>query len=312
MNTNRRKFLKSAGGIAVAFSWSVPTVLAQQAARPALPGSLGTNRMLDGWIRINPAGTVTVFTGKCELGQGILTALAQIAAEELDVAYERVEIVSADTARTPNEGQTAGSLSVEQSGTALRFACAEARDALLAVAAPKLGAAASELKVSDGAVTAPGGTTATYWELAASVDLKREATAKVTPKPASERRWVGRSVPRRDIPQKFTGGAAYVQDIRLPGMVFGRIVRPPSPGAQLLSVDEATVRRMPGVVAVVRDGNFLGVAAAREEQAIRAREALKTSARWQETASLPPADHNPNEPFEPWRASRRSIESRMR
>ena len=97
-------FLKSAGGIAVAFSWSVPTVLAQQAARPDLPGSLGTNRMLDGWIRINPAGTVTVFTGKCELGQGILTALAQIAAEELDVAYERVEMVSADTARTPNEG----------------------------------------------------------------------------------------------------------------------------------------------------------------------------------------------------------------
>ena len=86
----RRDFLKSAGGIAVAFSWSVPSVLAQQAARPALPGSLANNRMLDGWIRINPAGTVTVFTGKCELGQGILTALAQIAAEELDVAYERI------------------------------------------------------------------------------------------------------------------------------------------------------------------------------------------------------------------------------
>jgi len=120
MNTKRRDFLKAAGGIAVAFSWSMPTVLAQQAARPALPGSLGTNRMLNGWVRINPAGTVTVFSGKCELGQGILTALAQIAAEELDVAYERVEMVSADTARTPNEGQTAGSLSVENSGTALR------------------------------------------------------------------------------------------------------------------------------------------------------------------------------------------------
>ena len=100
-------------------------------ASRALPGSLDTNRMLDGWIRINPDGTVTVFTGKCELGQGILTALAQIAAEELDVAYERVEMVSADTARTPNEGQTAGSLSVENSGTALRFACAEARQILL-------------------------------------------------------------------------------------------------------------------------------------------------------------------------------------
>src|SRR5206468_12537680 len=100
--------------------------------------------------------------------------------------------------------------------------------------------------------------------------------------------WVGKSVRRRDIPKKFTGGAVYVQDVRLPGMVFGRVVRPPSPGAELASVDEAAVRRMPGVVAVVRDGSFLAVAAAREEQAIRAREALKTSARWKETASLPP------------------------
>ena len=140
----RRSFLKSAGGIAIAFSWSMPAVLAQQ-ARPALPGSLRTNRMLNGWIRINPAGTVTVFTGKCELGQGILTALAQIAAEELDVAYERVEMVSADTARTPNEGQTAGSLSVENSGTALRFACAEARQILLKLAAAKLGVAVANL-----------------------------------------------------------------------------------------------------------------------------------------------------------------------
>src|SRR5262245_63987241 len=118
----RRDFFKFAGGIAVAFSWSVPTALPQQATLPAPPGSLATNRMLDGWIRINPAGTVTVFTGKCELGQGILTALAQIAAEELDVAYERVEIVSADTARTPNEGQTAGSLGVAKRGHAQRVA----------------------------------------------------------------------------------------------------------------------------------------------------------------------------------------------
>src|SRR5688500_6582578 len=106
MNTKRRDFLKAAGGIVVAFSWNVPTVLVQLGPRPDLPGSLSTNRMLDGWIRVNTAGTITVFTGKCELGQGILTALTQIAAEELDVAYERVEIISADTARTPNEGMT--------------------------------------------------------------------------------------------------------------------------------------------------------------------------------------------------------------
>jgi len=213
MNTNRRDFLKAAGGIAVAFSWSTPTVFAQQATRPALPGSLSTNRMLDGWIRINPAGTVTVFTGKCELGQGILTALAQIAAEELDVAYERVEMVSADTGRTPNEGQTAGSLSVENSGTALRFACAEARQILLQLAATKLGVAVANLSVADGTVIGAG--SLTYWELAREANLEREVSARAQPKAPAQHSIVGRSIPRRDIPAKVTGGPAFVQDLRL-------------------------------------------------------------------------------------------------
>jgi nicotinate dehydrogenase subunit B len=285
MNTKRRDFLKSAGGIAVAFSWNVPTVLAQQAARPALPGSLGTNRMLDGWIRVNPAGTITVFTGKCELGQGILTALAQIAAEELDVAYERVEIVSADTARTPNEGMTAGSLSVENSGTALRFACAEARQILLELAAAKLGVAVANLSVADGTVTGAG--SVTYWELARDANLKREASAQAKPKPPAQHRIVGRSLPRRDIPAKVTGGAAFVQDLRLPGMVHGRVVRPPRYGARLDSFDEVKVKAMPGVIAVVRDGSFLGVVARREEQAINARLVLIASAKWSGGSELP-------------------------
>jgi CO/xanthine dehydrogenase Mo-binding subunit len=245
--------------------------------------------MLGAWLAIAPNGRVTIFTGKIELGQGIGTALAQIAADELDVDLARIDVISGDTARTPNEGQTAGSLSVEQSGTALRFAGAEARHLLLAAAAAKLGAPASELKVVDGTITAPNGATATYWDLAGGVTFAREATASVTPKPAGSHTWVGKSIARRDIPKKFTGGAAYVQDIRLPGMLFGRVVRPPSPGAELLAVDEPAARRLPGVVAVVRDGSFLAVAAEREEQAIRAREALRKSARWRETATLPPA-----------------------
>jgi nicotinate dehydrogenase subunit B len=285
MNTKRRDFLKSAGGIAVAFTWSVPTVLAQQVARPALPGSLGTNRMLDGWIRVNPAGTITVFTGKCELGQGILTALTQIAAEELDVAYERVEIVSADTAHTPNEGMTAGSLSVENSGTALRLACAEARQILLKLAAAKLGVAVANLTVSDGTVI--GGGSVTYWELARDANFKREASAQAKPKPPAQHRIVGRSIPRRDIPAKVTGGAAFVQDLRLPGMVHGRVVRPPRYGARLDSFDEAQVKAMPGVIAVVRDGSFLGVVARREEQAIKARLVLIASAKWSGGSELP-------------------------
>jgi CO/xanthine dehydrogenase Mo-binding subunit len=287
MSASRRDFIKLGGSLVVGFVLAPKLGLAQD--RPRLPGSLNTNRRLDAWIAIEPNGRVTIFTGKIELGQGIGTALSQIAADELDVDLTRLDVVHGDTARTPNEGQTAGSLSVEQSGTALRFACAEARDILLSAAATKLGVSAAELKVTDGTVTAPGGKSATYWELVGAADFKREASGKATPKPAGTHTWVGKSVARRDIPRKFTGGAAYVQDVRLPGMVFGRVVRPPSPGARLTSVDEARVRSMPGVVAVVRDGSFLGVAALREEQAIRARDALQQSAKWTETASLPPS-----------------------
>jgi len=281
---SRRAFLET-GALVVGFALAPRLARGQE----RLPGSLNGNRRLDAWLRVDPNGTVTIFTGKIELGQGIGTALSQIAADELDVDLKRLDVVHGDTARTPDEGQTAGSLSVEQSGTALRFACAEARGILLTAAAAKLGVPAADLSVRDGTIGASGGGRVTYWDLAGDADLGREATAKATPKPPSEHTWVGKSVRRRDIPKKFTGGAVYVQDVRLPGMVFGRVVRPPSPGAELASVDEARVRSLPGVVAVVRDGSFLAVAAAREEQAIRAREALKQSARWKETESLPPS-----------------------
>jgi len=284
---SRRNFLKQSGVIVATFSLAGPAAVAQQAARPSLPGSLNTNRMLDGWIRINANGTVTIHTGKCEIGQGILTALAQIAADELDVAYERIEMVSADTARTPNEGMTAGSQSVENSGTALRFACAEARGILLAAAAQKLNVAVDKLSVADGAISASP-VRLTYWDLAKDLNLKREATAVAKPKPPEQHKVIGKSVPRRDFPAKVTGGAAFVQDMRLPGMVFGRVVRPPSYRAQLVSIDEASVKSMPGVVAVIRDGSFVAVAAEREEQAIKAAQALRASAKWNESPDLPP------------------------
>src|SRR5438445_6955415 len=285
---SRRDFLKTGSALVISFSLA-PELAFGQAKPAALPGSLNNNRMLDSWLRIDADGTLTIFTGKIELGQGIGTALTQIAADELDVDLKRVRIVHGDTALTPNEGQTAGSQSVENSGTAVRFACAEARDILVNAAAAKLGVDATALAVSDGTCIAPGGKSVAYWDLVADANLKREAQASVRPKPASEHKWVGKSVPRRDIPKKMTGGAAYVQDVRLPGMVFGRVVRPPSPGARLVSFDEAGVKRMPGVIAVVRDGDFIGVAAEREEQAIKARLALKQSAKWKESESLPPS-----------------------
>jgi len=285
---SRRDFLKTGSALVISFSLAPELAFGQTKPAP-LPGSLNNNRMLNAWLRVDADGTVTLFTGKIELGQGIGTALTQIAADELDVDLKRIKIVHGDTALTPNEGQTAGSQSVENSGTAVRFACAEARDILVNAAAAKLGVAAAALSVNDGTCTAPGGKSAAYWDLVADADFKREASAKVKPKPASEHKWVGKSILRRDIPKKMTGGAAYVQDVRLPGMVFGRVVRPPSPGARLVSVDEAAVKRLPGVIAVVRDGDFLGVAAQREEQAIKARDALKKSAQWKESESMPPS-----------------------
>ena len=289
---SRRTFLK-ATSLTVAFSLSplIP-IAAQTPAGPAplpLPGSLNSNRMLDGWLRINANGSVTMFTGKVELGQGILTALTQITADELDVDVKRLEVVSGNTALTPNEGVTAGSLSVQDSGTALRFACAEARGLLLQAAATRLGVAAGELSVSDGSISHASGARTTYWDLTSEAMLKREATAKAAPKPSSQHRLIGQSMQRRDIPAKVTGAEVYVQDMRLPNMVYGRVVRHASPRARLTSVNEAAVRRMPGVVTVLRDGHFLAVAAKREEQAIAAARALQMSARWEEAGDLPPS-----------------------
>ena len=281
----RREFTAALGGIVLSFSLAPKIALAQNPAR--LPGSLDTNRTLDAWLRINADGSVTVFTGKVELGQGIVTALAQIAAEELDVPLAHIRMIAGDTGRTPNEGQTAGSQSIEQSGTALRLAGAEVRAMLIDLAAKKFGVAADTLKVNDGVIHAPDGRKLGYGEIAAQADLKREATAKVAPKPAAQHKIVGKSVPRIDIPGKVTGAAAFVQDLRLPGMLHGRIVRPPRYGAKLESFDEATVKAMPGVIAVVRDGSFLGVLARREEQAINARLVLMEFAKWSGGPLLP-------------------------
>jgi nicotinate dehydrogenase subunit B len=283
---DRREFVAGVGTIVVAFSLHPKLARGQE----RLPGSLENNRRLDAWIRVNAEGSATIFTGKVELGQGILTALAQIAAEELDLPLSRIEMISGDTGRTPNEGHTDGSRSIENSGTALRMAAAEVRAILMDLAAKRLGATADRLTLAEGVITAPGGRKVGYGELAAAVDLRREATAKVAPKTTSKYNFVGQSVQRLDIPAKVTGGAAYVQDIRLPGMLHGRAVRPPRYGAKLETVDESAVKTIPGLVAVVRDGSFLGVIAEREEQAIKARAALSGGARWSGGIELPNTD----------------------
>ncbi|MCC7083367.1 MAG: xanthine dehydrogenase family protein molybdopterin-binding subunit [Burkholderiales bacterium] len=258
-----------------------------------LPYTLATNARLDRWVRIHDDGTVSVLTGRVEIGQGIVTAMAQMAADELDVALERVRMPAVDTTLSPDEGTTSGSRSVEEGGTALRHACAEVRDLLLQTAARKFGTTLESLTVEDGTIHVRGrDDTITYWQLAPEVDLARDARGDVQPKAAGALKIVGREIPRTDIPGKLFG-AAFVHDLDLPGMLHARVVRPPSYRARLQAANIEAVRALPGVTAVVREGSFLAVAAAREEQAIKAARALAGSARWSEHADLPDVDALP-------------------
>ena len=260
----------------------------------ALPLSLSRNPRLDRWIEVRADGVVEVRTGKVEIGQGIVTTLAQIAADELDVDFARVRMIAADTGRSPNEGVTAGSRSTVESGGALRQACAEVRHAFLQAAAKKLGVGVSELVVRDGTIHRQGGNeSATYWELAGSVDLARDAAGDVAPKRAADLTIVGKSVPRIDLPGKVKGAAVYVHDLAFPGMLHGRVLRPPSYRARLTAFEPGKVEAMTGVRKVVRLGRFIGVVAEREEQAVAAVAALAKCATWAETPDLPDADALP-------------------
>jgi CO/xanthine dehydrogenase Mo-binding subunit len=259
------------------------------AAAPArkLPGSLETNRALDLWLTINADGTITVRPGKVEIGQGILTALMQIVAEELDVAVQRIRLVAAATTLSPNEGITSGSRSIQESGIALRFAAAEVRELLISRAAERLGVSVEQLSVKDGVVSARSGGSLTYWELADDTLLHRNATGEALPKTAVEYSLIGRTIERIDIPFKVKGDPVYVHDLDLPGMLHARVVRPSALAMRLADFDWADVEKMPGVVKIVRDGSFLGVVADREEQAIRASRRLGRLAKWDGTGALP-------------------------
>ena len=288
-SVSRRSVLSAGGALIVSFGLG-PSLAASRGKEmpvdPALPGSLRSTPMLDSWLRIDARG-VTVFTGKAELGQGIGTALIQVAAEELAVAPGSVTLVAADTARTPNEGYTAGSHSMQDSGTAIMNAAAQAREILLGLAAQRLQHDRRKLRAEQGAVVASDGRRIAYSELVADGTLHVRAEPHSQLGDPAHRRIMGRSLPRRDIPAKVFGDAAFIQDLRLAGMVHARVVRPPSYGARLRSVETAPILRLPGVLRVVRDGSYLAVVAQQEYQAIAAMEALAAGARWKEVASLP-------------------------
>ena len=294
---SRRGVLSGAGALIVSFSLGrVPQAQELAPAGPgqppqqSLPGSLRASPMLDAWMRIDAEG-ITVFTGKVELGQGIKTALLQVAAEELHVEPGLISLITADTARTPDEGYTAGSQSMQESATAIRHAAAQARELLIEAAAKRFAVPLEELTARDGAVILGDGRSASYRELGSADLLHVAAQPRSKLKEPGSYRVIGRPMPRVDIPAKVFGGVAYVQDLRMPGMVHARVVRPPSYAARLNSVEIGPIERMPGVVKVVRNGSFLAVVAEREYQAVKAMDALALASQWNESGSLPDAAH---------------------
>ena len=261
-------------------------------------GSLSVGRLTESgasetFIRITSDGSVNAYNGHVDLGTGIRTALGQIVAEELDVSFARVVVVLGDTSVVPNQGATIASETVQITAVPLRKAAAQARQFLVARAAERLQVPVEDLGLEDGLIRGKDNRTISYGELIAGDIIRLELADDVPVKDVSAYAIVGQSVPRVDLPAKATGELVYVHDMRMPGMLHGRMVRPPYAGidagpfvgSSLIAVDEASVRDIPGLVAVVRIGDFVGVVAEREENAIKAAAQLKVS--WKPVPVMP-------------------------
>ena len=252
-----------------------------------LPWSLQENPRLGNWVDFSRAGVVRAFTAKVELGQGIVTAMAQIAAEELRLPLARVVLISGDTRYCPDESYTAGSMSIEVGGMSLRIACAEARETLIAKAAEMLSADASRLSVDDGAILLDGAPSGLdYWKVAPSIDFERPITGLAQLSNPRRTTYLGRSAARVDLPAKITGGG-FIQDLELPGMLHARVLRPPSNSARLETLDLSAASLLPGVVKIWHSGDFVGICCEREYQALKALEALRAGANWVEDETYP-------------------------
>ncbi|MBO0738416.1 MAG: xanthine dehydrogenase family protein molybdopterin-binding subunit [Alphaproteobacteria bacterium] len=259
-------------------------------AEPALPPLLAGNPRLDQWVGFPSPGCVRVSTGRVEIGQGVLTAMLQIAAEELDVASHRIVLQSGDTDLTPNEGYTAGSQSIQFGGVALRTACAEVRALFLDHAAASFGYSRPDLSVRDGAIIYRGEVTGhDYWSLAAAVDLRRHATGLLPAKGVGGYRIVGQNAPRVDLAAKVFGEAAFIHDMAPDGLVHARVVRQPRRGARIKSVDEVALRRAAkGTIELIRDGNFLAVLGADETIVEAAAAAASDHVAWEGADAISP------------------------
>src|SRR2546428_10625005 len=279
---NRRTFLKTSGALVVTFSLAPESLFSQR-----LDGA--SSNQLDGWLSVNADGSVTAFTGKCELGQGLYTAQTQLVAEELSVPLNRVKLVQCDTEITPDQGTTSGAQShpTNFNQGSLALACATAREALMQMASTRLGIPSEQLVVKDGVLSAKSDASkkVSYGELVGGKKFNLTLNPRARRKPASEWSILGAPVPRVEIPAMATGEFEYVHNVRVPGMLHGQVVRPPVVGSTLMSVDDNSVKDLPGVVKVVVKKNFLGVVAEKPWQAIQAANKLK--AVWTQGTGLP-------------------------
>ncbi len=293
---SRRKFISSLGCLTIGFSLFRPAwaeadnVLLED----TLPGSLRREPRLDAWLEILADGRVRVLTGKMELGQGIRTAIAQVAADELDLNLDQVEVHLVETGRTPNEGYTAGSGSMENSAMSVRYAAAYARQKLLDLAAQRWKTEPGQLLMANGKISQKGKKqTLTFAQLLDGTQLKDEVKLPIKLKSPDTYRYVGKAIPRTDIEQMVRAEAIYVQDLRLPGMVHARVVRPPAYRSQLQSFDEkAFAEKVPGLLKTVINGSFLAVVASDEYQAIQAREVALKHALWSGSPIVLPEGEN--------------------
>jgi nicotinate dehydrogenase subunit B len=303
---SRRDLLKSTGILVVSFSFfgAASRVLAQGDGL-SVDGMDPT--VLDSWMAIAKDGTVTVFTGKVELGTGVVTALAQIVAEELDVRFDKVYMDSGDTDKAVDQGVTAAARTIERGGVQLRQAAAAARQELLKLASARLDSTVDKLTVTDGVVSVVGNPSKkiAYGDLLGGKRFNVKISAigngwdmKVAPlvpaKDPKDYKIVGKSIPRVDLPEKFTGEFVYSQDVSIPGMLHGRAVRPATSLSMPSNVDESSIQNIPGVVKVVREGGFVGVVAQTEWAAIQAARALKVT--WSEPTLKMPS--GPDEVFD--------------
>ncbi|MFM1990774.1 MAG: hypothetical protein RJA99_3731 [Pseudomonadota bacterium] len=275
---NRREFLRAGGAMVVGFSLPAVAAATVKARAVDAPKPVGKDRV-ESFVGLGRDGRVTVWVGKVDLGTGTRTALAQIAADELDVPFDRVTMVMGDTGTTPDQWMTGANLTIAQGGSELRLACATARAALLERASAKLGVPVADLVTVDGAVhlKADPGRSIAYPALVEGAPLELKVDPKAAVKKASDYKVVGKSIRRVDIPAKVTGEFEYVHDVRVPGMLHARVLRPDDLGAKLLVVDDSAARKVAGFVQTVRKGDFLAVVSTTEWGAIKAMRAMSVT-----------------------------------